>query len=33
MPAARVDHKWLSSYDVAVTNEPILPALGLLYYA
>ena len=33
MPAARVDHKWLSSYDVAVTDEPILPALRLLYYA
>ena len=33
MPAPRVDHKWLSSYDVAVTDEPILPALRLLYYA
>ena len=33
MPAARVDHKWLSSYDAAVTDKPILPALRLLYYA
>ena len=33
MPAARVDHKWLSSYDVTVTDEAILPALRLLYYA
>ena len=33
MPAARVDHKWLSSFDAAVTDEPMLPALRLLYYA
>ena len=33
MPGARVDHRWLSSYHVAVTNEPILPAMTLLYYA
>ena len=33
MPAARVDHRWLSSYDAAVTDEPMLPALTLLYYA
>ena len=24
---------WLSSYDAAVTDKPILPALRLLYYA
>ena len=33
MPAARVDHRWLSSYDDAVTDEPTLPKLTLLYYA
>ena len=33
MPAARVNHKWLSSFDAAVTDEPMLPALRLLYYA
>ena len=33
MPAVRVDHKWLSSYDVPVTDEVILPTLRLLYYA
>ena len=33
MQAAGVDHRWLSSYDVAVTDEPMLPALTLLYYA
>ena len=32
MPAARVDHRWLSSYGAAVTHEPMLPALTLLYY-
>ena len=31
--SSRVDHKWLSSYDVAATHKPILPALRLLYYA
>ena len=33
MPAARVNHKWLSSFHTAVTDEPMLPALRLLYYA
>ena len=33
MPAARVDHRWLSSYDAPVTDEPMLPALTRLYYA
>ena len=33
MPAARVDHRWLSSYDAEVTDEPMLPTLTLLYYA
>ena len=33
MSAARVDYSWLSSYDAAVTDEPMLPALTLLYYA
>ena len=33
MPAARVDHRWLFSYDAAVTDKLILPALTLLYYA
>ena len=32
MPAATVDHRWLSSYDATVTDEPMLPALMLLYY-
>ena len=33
MLAAKVNHRWLSSYDAAVTDEPLLPALTLLYYA
>ena len=33
MPAATVDHKWLFSYDAAVTDEPVLPVLTLLYHA
>ena len=33
MLAARVDHRWLPSYDAAVTDEPTLAALTLLYYA
>ena len=32
MSAVRVNHRWLSSYDAAVTDEPMLPALTLLYY-
>ena len=31
MPAVRVDHRWLSSYDAPVTDEPMLPALTRLY--
>ena len=33
MLAARVDHRWLSSYDAEVTDKPMLPALTLLHYA
>ena len=33
MLAVRVNHRWLSSYDAAVTDEPMLPVLTLLYYA
>ena len=33
MPAARVDRRWLPSYDAAVTDESTLAALTLLYYA
>ena len=33
MPAARVNHRWLCSYDAAVTGKPVLPALTLLCYA
>ena len=32
MPTPRVDHRWLSSYEAEVTDEPMLPALTLLYY-
>ena len=28
IPAARVDQRWLSSYDAAVTDEPMLPAVN-----
>ena len=33
MSAARVDQGWLSSFDAAVTDEQMLPALTFLYYA
>ena len=33
MLAATVDHRWLSSCDATVTDEPTLPALTLLSYA
>ena len=32
MPAARVDHRWLSTYDAAVVDLPLLPALTVLYF-
>ena len=33
MPADRVDHRWLSSYDAAVVDNPLLPALTVMYYS
>ena len=33
MLAATVDHRWLSSCDARVTDEPMLLALTLLSYA
>ena len=29
MTAARVDHRWLSSHDAAVTDEPMLRFISL----
>ena len=33
MPADRVEHRWLSCYDALVVDEPLLPALTVLYYS
>ena len=32
-PADRVEHRWLSTYDAAVIDAPLLPALAIMYYA
>ena len=31
--ADRVEHCWLSIYDAAVINAPLIPALTIMYYA
>ena len=33
MPADRVEHRWLSCYDALVVDEPLLPALTVLYHS
>ena len=32
-PAYRVEHCWLSTYDAAVIDAPLFPALTIMYYA